>query len=190
MAFGYSLRSFCIFFSIWYVWTTKNLATLFKRRANIFRTKVSGPPFSKLSYQKIICSNGRTLAKEKVKGIIVESANLATKQTQSIQIISTKRTGKLSKVIESLVSVHLKVSMYKMCMYLKTWTFTHVNFETQGYIQGDQIGRIFALWAIVYCGHFFENNRISTSFCATFFLIKDYVLITTKNALGYIFAEF
>jgi hypothetical protein len=38
--------------------------------------------------------------------------------------------------------------------------------------QGDQIGRIFAQWAIVYYGQFFENYRSSRHFCATFPLNK------------------
>jgi hypothetical protein len=35
--------------------------------------------------------------------------------------------------------------------------------------QGDQIGRIFAQWAIAYFGQWFENYRSSAYFWATFF---------------------
>jgi hypothetical protein len=31
--------------------------------------------------------------------------------------------------------------------------------------QGDQIGRIFAYWSIVYFGQFFEDYRNSPNFC-------------------------
>jgi hypothetical protein len=37
---------------------------------------------------------------------------------------------------------------------------------------------------------FFKNVRISTHFCATFFLSIDYVLILTKNGFGYILGDF
>jgi hypothetical protein len=36
------------------------------------------------------------------------------------------------------------------------------------YTQGDQIGRIFAQWIIVYFGHWFETSRRSAHFWATF----------------------
>jgi hypothetical protein len=56
--------------------------------------------------------------------------------------------------------------------------------------QGDQIGQIFAYWAIVYFGQFFENDIISPNFWATLFNGKSYVVIFTKNSLGYIFGRF
>jgi hypothetical protein len=43
--------------------------------------------------------------------------------------------------------------------------------------QGDQIGRIFALWAIVFFGQFFENFISSPNFWVTVFHGKSYVLI-------------
>jgi hypothetical protein len=38
--------------------------------------------------------------------------------------------------------------------------------------QGDQIGRIFACWAIIYFRHCFENYTISSNFWATFSTVK------------------
>jgi hypothetical protein len=35
--------------------------------------------------------------------------------------------------------------------------------------QGDQIGRIFAFWVIVYFEQFFENYKNNPNFCAAFF---------------------
>jgi hypothetical protein len=43
--------------------------------------------------------------------------------------------------------------------------------------QGDQIGQIFAKWAIVYFGQFFFNYEGSRHFFATLFHGKSYVLI-------------
>jgi hypothetical protein len=58
------------------------------------------------------------------------------------------------------------------------------------YLQGDQIGRIFAQWAIVYFGQWFEIYIISANFWATFLCDTSYVLILTKNGLGYILGDF
>jgi hypothetical protein len=41
--------------------------------------------------------------------------------------------------------------------------------------QGDQIGRIFANWAIVYFGQLYENFRISPHFGPFFFSVKLYI---------------
>jgi hypothetical protein len=38
-------------------------------------------------------------------------------------------------------------------------------------IQGDQIGRIFAFWAVAYLGQWFENYRNSAIFWATFMYV-------------------
>jgi hypothetical protein len=46
--------------------------------------------------------------------------------------------------------------------------------------QGDQIGRIFAHWAIVYFGQFFENDRRSLNFLATFFHDENFVFSLTE----------
>jgi hypothetical protein len=56
--------------------------------------------------------------------------------------------------------------------------------------QGDQIGRIFARWAIVYFGQFFENCRSSPNFRAAIFSGKNYALILTYNGLVYILGDF
>jgi hypothetical protein len=50
--------------------------------------------------------------------------------------------------------------------------------------QSDQIGRIFAHWAIVYFGHFFENYNVGPNFGLHFPTVKT--LILTKKYLGYI----
>jgi hypothetical protein len=55
--------------------------------------------------------------------------------------------------------------------------------------QGDQIGRIFAFWAIVFSGQFFENKRSSPKLWATIFRSKNYVLILPNNGLGDIFGR-
>jgi hypothetical protein len=47
--------------------------------------------------------------------------------------------------------------------------------------QGDQIGRIFAYWAIFKFGLWFKNYRISKTFSAIFFHGTSCVLIVTKN---------
>jgi hypothetical protein len=57
-------------------------------------------------------------------------------------------------------------------------------------IQGDQIGRIFAHWVIVYLRQFFlENNRSSPHFGATFFHGEVSNLIL-KEWVGLYFGRF
>jgi hypothetical protein len=57
--------------------------------------------------------------------------------------------------------------------------------------QGDQIGRNFAQWAIVYFGELYKNYRSSPKFSATFFQSIDNVQIKTdKNRFGYILGDF
>jgi hypothetical protein len=60
--------------------------------------------------------------------------------------------------------------------------------------QGDQIGRIFAFWVIVYFGQFLENNKRSPNDWITFSHGKRYLSIVTKdgfgNILGNIFGAF
>jgi hypothetical protein len=56
--------------------------------------------------------------------------------------------------------------------------------------QGDQIGRIFAYWAIVFFGQFIENYRISANSWATFFHSISYALIFTKKWFGHILGNF
>jgi hypothetical protein len=53
--------------------------------------------------------------------------------------------------------------------------------------QGDQIGRIFANWAIIFFGHFTENYRSSANSTGTFYHTASYVLIWTKNGLERLF---
>jgi hypothetical protein len=53
--------------------------------------------------------------------------------------------------------------------------------------QGDQIGRIFARWAIVFFGQIFKNYRKSLNSWPAYFQGKSYVYINfAKNWLGYI----
>jgi hypothetical protein len=47
--------------------------------------------------------------------------------------------------------------------------------------QGGMIGRIFAYWAIVYFGHWFENYGSRANFWDTCFHGSSYVLIEAKN---------
>jgi hypothetical protein len=56
--------------------------------------------------------------------------------------------------------------------------------------QGDQIGRIFAYWAIVYFGKFDEIYRNSPNFWANFFHDTSYVLNLTKNGWATFWAIF
>jgi hypothetical protein len=51
--------------------------------------------------------------------------------------------------------------------------------------QGDQIGRIFANWAVVHLGSLFKIPEVSQFFCATFSTEKD-VCNFDKNGFGYI----
>jgi hypothetical protein len=57
-------------------------------------------------------------------------------------------------------------------------------------VQGDQIGRIFAYWAIVFFGQFFYYR--SSPYFRYFFLTIDRVLfiLTRKYWLGYILGDF
>jgi hypothetical protein len=61
-----------------------------------------------------------------------------------------------------------------------------------GFIQGDQIWRIFAYWVIAYLlwKVLFENYRSSPNFKATFSMVKRYSVEFDKNELGYIFGDF
>jgi hypothetical protein len=56
--------------------------------------------------------------------------------------------------------------------------------------QGDQIGRIFAHWAIAFVGQFIENYRSSANSWANFFPSTSCVLILTKNCLCYTLGDF
>jgi hypothetical protein len=57
--------------------------------------------------------------------------------------------------------------------------------------QGDQIGRIFACWQIVFFGLFFwENYRNGQKFGLLFSAVKVNAKILTKSSLGYILGDF
>jgi hypothetical protein len=56
--------------------------------------------------------------------------------------------------------------------------------------QGDQIGRIFARWVTHYFGYLSENDRNSANNWATFFYSESFLLVFTKNGLGYIVSDF
>jgi hypothetical protein len=58
------------------------------------------------------------------------------------------------------------------------------------YHQGDQIGRIFAYWAVVFLGLFFENYISSPKIWATIFSGKNYALILANNSVGLHFGRF
>jgi hypothetical protein len=49
--------------------------------------------------------------------------------------------------------------------------------------QGDQIGRIFAYWAIVYCGLCFENCRSSANFWIMYFITRCQLCIDFGNII-------
>jgi hypothetical protein len=55
--------------------------------------------------------------------------------------------------------------------------------------QGDQIGPIFAYWAIVHFGRFF-NHRRSPYFWYTFYIVKVSINFDLKNGLGNILGDF
>jgi hypothetical protein len=57
-------------------------------------------------------------------------------------------------------------------------------------VKGDQIGRIYAQWAIVYFGQCFENYWSGANFWATLFHGTSYVLIMTKNGWATFWATF
>jgi hypothetical protein len=50
---------------------------------------------------------------------------------------------------------------------------TYFVLQNQGGQQCDQIGRICALWVIVYFGQIFENKKVAHVFVATFSTAKD-----------------
>jgi hypothetical protein len=56
--------------------------------------------------------------------------------------------------------------------------------------QGDQIGRIFARWAILYFGQLFETCLICPNFCATIFHGKSNALFSANNQLGHNLGDF
>jgi hypothetical protein len=58
-------------------------------------------------------------------------------------------------------------------------------------IQCDQIGRIFAKWAIVYFGRLFKILEVTHIFGLIYSTVKvTYALILWKNVLGYTLGDF
>jgi hypothetical protein len=55
-----------------------------------------------------------------------------------------------------------------------------VLFKKPAHIQGDQIGRIFAYWAIVYFGRVLKITEVAQNLGATCFHGTSYALILTK----------
>jgi hypothetical protein len=79
----------------------------------------------------------------------------------------------------SVADIHSPIIL---CTYLPTHHFcSQKTRTTNGQVQGDQIGRFFGYWAIVYIGKSFENHTFSPKFRATVFHGKIYVLILTKT---------
>jgi hypothetical protein len=56
--------------------------------------------------------------------------------------------------------------------------------------QGDQIGRIFDSWAIVFFGQFFLNIKVDKSFGLLFSTVNGKLFILTKNVLGHNLGDF
>jgi hypothetical protein len=56
--------------------------------------------------------------------------------------------------------------------------------------QGDQIGRIFAYWAILFFGQFFLTTEEAQFFGKLFSLVKNIVLFLTKTAQATFWAMF
>jgi hypothetical protein len=84
-------------------------------------------------------------------------------------------------------SLYVGLFTRKWISYRRYDTFQHKYDRSY---KGDQIGRIFAHWVIVYFGHLFENYRTSTNFWGTFSLSWGYALILAKNVLGYVLGYF
>jgi hypothetical protein len=70
-------------------------------------------------------------------------------------------------------------------IFLKISMYVHTGAAPVAQRQGDQIGLIFAQWAIVFFGQCFENYRSSANFLATLFHGASYVLILTIQWLGF-----
>jgi hypothetical protein len=68
--------------------------------------------------------------------------------------------------------------------------FVSTGVMALAFIQGDQIGRIFAHWVTHYIGYFCENYRNSTYIWSTFFHSKSCLLIFTKMDWATFWATF
>jgi hypothetical protein len=62
--------------------------------------------------------------------------------------------------------------------------FIEMALANFGVPQGDQIGRFFASWVIIYFGEFYEKD---IPVLVTYFNSNSYVLILTKKWLGLLF---
>jgi hypothetical protein len=81
------------------------------------------------------------------------------------------------KVLQPTTTFQQVAKMFKKIKFALLMLFSNSNCSdkrirpcfrnSQG--QGDQIGRIFAYWAIVHLCQFYDNNRISQNFWTTFF---------------------
>jgi hypothetical protein len=56
--------------------------------------------------------------------------------------------------------------------------------------QGDQIGRIFAYWVIIFFGRFLKISEVAQIYGTTFSQSICSLFILTKNGLGYILGDF
>jgi hypothetical protein len=65
-----------------------------------------------------------------------------------------------------------------------------INEKAQPREQGDQIGRIFAQWVIVYFGQFYKDYRSNPNFWATLSLLIYYVIFFGKKWLGFGLGDF
>jgi hypothetical protein len=71
------------------------------------------------------------------------------------------------------------------CHQFYAWVCSHVlEFDISYPDQGDQIGRIFAYWAIVYFEQFIKLHRRSPDIWTAYFHEKSYVLILPKKWVG------
>jgi hypothetical protein len=86
--------------------------------------------------------------------------------------------------------VHEEIDLGPAPRFFKVFSPKKLAKKIGAFDQGDQIGRIFAQWAIVYFGQWFENYIQSANFWATFFRDISYVLIFTKNGLATFWASF
>jgi hypothetical protein len=57
-------------------------------------------------------------------------------------------------------------------------------------LKSDQIGQIFAYWAVLYIGSLFEKVKSSANYWDTFFQTTSCELILTKNWLGCTLGDF
>jgi hypothetical protein len=69
-------------------------------------------------------------------------------------------------------------------------THAYIDEFVSTYIHGDQIGRIFAHWAIIYFGQWFEKLQKENIFWAAFSHGTSYVFILSKKRVGLHFGDF